>query len=405
MVTLDRQSFGEFIKVILDDLFDTAALETNPLIEKVLLPPPPTFRGSRGEYARSRILEAIEHLRPPRGEPNLASPEWRPYLILSGRYVEGVSLTELAERLAISPRQLRRDHHKALDALINLCWELENAGQPQHPAEHLAEPPSFELSNELLDLVETLKGVQTLLAGKLADAGIDVTIGGLERLLVISDRIVLRQIFLNMLNAASGFSGGKELYVDVQREETGRAVINLRVPVNPDWQMGSLAEECDTASMNYWLQAIQASLESELFTYPTGKVFNWRVLLPLAQQKVILVVDDQEAAITMFRRYLTQTGYHLVGATSADQALSLAEALNPQVITLDVMMPGQDGWELLQRLRLNSHTRHIPILVCSAWADRDLSLSLGAAGFLKKPITQRMLLDALMQLDHPAEVR
>jgi CheY-like chemotaxis protein len=71
----------------------------------------------------------------------------------------------------------------------------------------------------------------------------------------------------------------------------------------------------------------------------------------------------------------------------------------PDVITIDIMMPQMDGWELLQTLKMRDETRHIPIIVCSAWADPDLARSLGASASLKKPITQKMFLEALDQLE------
>ena len=58
-------------------------------------------------------------------------------------------------------------------------------------------------------------------------------------------------------------------------------------------------------------------------------------------------------------------------------------------------MPKLDGWEILQSLRLNEKTRHIPIVVCSAWGEPELAESLGADYFLRKPIIQKELLEIL----------
>ena len=88
----------------------------------------------------------------------------------------------------------------------------------------------------------------------------------------------------------------------------------------------------------------------------------------------------------------------VVGATRADQVLPLARELAPALITLDVMMPQTDGWEILQTLKLDENTHRIPVLICSAWEEPELARSLGAAGFLKKPITQKQLRDALESL-------
>ena len=63
-------------------------------------------------------------------------------------------------------------------------------------------------------------------------------------------------------------------------------------------------------------------------------------------------------------------------------------------------MPQMDGWELLQLIKLDEMLKNIPVIVCSAWDDPDLSHSLGASIYLKKPVTQKMLLEAVNKLLH-----
>jgi CheY-like chemotaxis protein len=88
----------------------------------------------------------------------------------------------------------------------------------------------------------------------------------------------------------------------------------------------------------------------------------------------------------------------VVGAQSAGEALVRARELRPDAITLDVMLPAVDGWEVLQKLRAHPQTRHIPVLVCSVLKGRDLALSLGAAGFLAKPVNRDGLMRSLAEL-------
>ncbi len=80
-----------------------------------------------------------------------------------------------------------------------------------------------------------------------------------------------------------------------------------------------------------------------------------------------------------------------------EQAVPLAELNHPKVIVLDVMMPGVDGWEVLQRLRQNPTTADIPIIVCTILAQEELALSLGVDDFLRKPVSQQSFLNALNQ--------
>jgi CheY-like chemotaxis protein len=111
------------------------------------------------------------------------------------------------------------------------------------------------------------------------------------------------------------------------------------------------------------------------------------------------VVDDQKPTQQMFQRFLSHSAYQVVGTTDPREAISLATQLKPSLITLDVMMPKVDGWEILQALKTDIQTKDIPILVCSAWEEPEFAQSLGAAGFLKKPVRQRDLLSALEKLN------
>ena len=69
----------------------------------------------------------------------------------------------------------------------------------------------------------------------------------------------------------------------------------------------------------------------------------------------------------MYQRYLSKSNYKIYGLSKATKVLSKAVELKPALILLDIMMPKVDGWEILQSLRLNEKTKHIPIIVCSAW--------------------------------------
>lgn len=69
--------------------------------------------------------------------------------------------------------------------------------------------------------------------------------------------------------------------------------------------------------------------------------------------------------------------------------------LNLGLIILDVLMPGEDGWELLMEFKANESTRDIPVVICSVFSEPQLARNLGAAAYLPKPVTQRALLRTL----------
>ena len=81
------------------------------------------------------------------------------------------------------------------------------------------------------------------------------------------------------------------------------------------------------------------------------------------------------------------------------EALALARQVQPFAITLDLMMPGQDGWDTLQTLTNQSGTQHIPVIVCTVLNAKELALRLGATFFLEKPVSEQVLLDALRALE------
>jgi len=393
---VDRHTFDELIKDVLNNFYDVAALETHPLLFSVISVPS-NHTGKKIEYVRQLILSSIEQLKPARKEEAVGSPEWRPYYILYKRYEEGLSIQELSDLLSISPRQLRRDHHKAFQALTEILWNS------CFPSPVVAEDKMngqgvteiFEIHNEIIDPVETTRGVYNLLKRRFTEKKVEVTFDTpAEPMPVITDRIVVRQILISLFNEALHLISGPSLHVTCRPVEQ-QVVLEVSIPISKNWEPAGEEEDDDINVIRYWCAYINARLEETVFHADKKRWLRRSIWLPYSKQKIIFIIDDQKPAINMFKRYLSQTDYLIVGVDQTDQALSLARHLQPTLITLDVMMPQMDGWELLQMLKLDEKTHSIPVIVCSAWDDPDLSRSLGAAVFLKKPVTQKMLLDAI----------
>ncbi len=100
----------------------------------------------------------------------------------------------------------------------------------------------------------------------------------------------------------------------------------------------------------------------------------------------VLVVDDDEGVRKMMRRTLETEGYEVIAATDGEQGLALAREQKPDAITLDIVMPGLDGWEVLSRLKADPQTEAIPVIMVSVMADRSESLALGVEDCLVKPV-------------------
>ena len=100
----------------------------------------------------------------------------------------------------------------------------------------------------------------------------------------------------------------------------------------------------------------------------------------------ILVVDDELHVRGVLSEFLTQEGYEVIVATNGEEAIELAETESPQVILLDIKMPGIDGIEVCNRLKAHEKTRSIPIIIVTSYADRDFEAYLeGADDFVTKP--------------------
>ena len=110
----------------------------------------------------------------------------------------------------------------------------------------------------------------------------------------------------------------------------------------------------------------------------------------------VLVVDDEPDVLLLCRLNLEQRGHEVLEAANGDEALDLARDGTPDLLVLDLMLPGIDGYQVLQSLRADERTSKIPVLVLTAkslQADRERSRQLGAAAFLTKPFLPDELCD------------
>lgn len=122
----------------------------------------------------------------------------------------------------------------------------------------------------------------------------------------------------------------------------------------------------------------------------------FRISLPLAKTTVsVLVVDDNPDLVHFFRLYTANTPYIITHLLAGEQLFEQITTIKPDIIVLDVLLPGQDGWELLSYLRSHAETRSIPVIVCSVVKREELALALGAALYLPKPVRRRQFIQAL----------
>jgi PAS domain S-box-containing protein len=112
-------------------------------------------------------------------------------------------------------------------------------------------------------------------------------------------------------------------------------------------------------------------------------------------EQTVLVVDDDPAARDMLTRYLAREGYHVVTAADGQEALRLVKQVRPRAVTLDVMMPGMDGWAVLTALKADPELADIPVIIVSIIDDKNLGHALGASDYLTKPLERDRLLETV----------
>jgi len=120
----------------------------------------------------------------------------------------------------------------------------------------------------------------------------------------------------------------------------------------------------------------------------------------IAPGSTILVIDDDPEACELIERNLVKDGFNIAKATSGEQGLRLAHELQPVAITLDVMMPGMDGWSVLRALKADPVLCDIPVIMLTMLEDRSRGYSLGAVDYLTKPVGRDELHKALSRYSH-----
>jgi CheY-like chemotaxis protein len=114
--------------------------------------------------------------------------------------------------------------------------------------------------------------------------------------------------------------------------------------------------------------------------------------LPAVATVPVLLIDDNPDFFHLFRRYTQHTRYILHNIREGAHLSEALAEIHPQIIVLDVLLPDVDGWQLLIDLQKGSASRQIPVVICSALAQKEMAFSLGAQAYLPKPVSREQLL-------------
>lgn len=117
--------------------------------------------------------------------------------------------------------------------------------------------------------------------------------------------------------------------------------------------------------------------------------------------KTVLVVDDSPTELEFVSQLLTDKGYHVLRASSAEESLDTVSREKPDLIIMDVVMPGMNGFEATRTLARDEATKHIPVVLCtnkSLETDRIWGLRQGAQAYVTKPINEIELFETIKAL-------
>ena len=253
-----------------------------------------------------------------------------------------------------------------------------------------------------------------------------------------SDATRVRQVLLNLLSNASKFTEHGVITLDVDRAgpEIVFCVRDTGIGMTPE-QLGRLFEafsqaEASTAA-KYGGTGLGLAISRRFcqlmggeltVTSEAGTGSTFTVRLPaeaLAEDAppetagragrttgtigTVLVIDDDAAARELVARFLEKEGLEVIGAADGAAGLKAARERHPQVITLDVMMPGLDGWSVLTALKSDPATAEIPVVMLSVMDERNLGFALGASEYLTKPIDRDLLTRVLRKYRRPGAPR
>ncbi len=391
------QLFKEQIQDCLSHLYDYAFLQDH---EVVRLLTPNVAATQRVQVFRQLIIDTIEHFSPG-VKVDFHSRQARTYNILLLRYIEGHDPQDLMQQLAFSQRQFYREHRRAIEALSSVLWE--GIQEAPHPEAADDEIKNISVQSEIQrafshsdvttsDLRTFLDGISGSIGSLATRQGVSVEVRTDEPLATVEvDLMALRQAVI-LIAARLVLYATQQKHMLLQ----GR-VADTETQITIEIGESSAAAEAihdmlaQQESLQYLLEALDARLDC---TEGPGR--SVRVTLALARRKhTILVIDDNPDVHDLFKRYLVGQSYQILGAAEAQQAIQLAREEQPEMIVLDIMLPGKDGWELLQNFKNHPATKHIPVLICSVLDAPDVAYSLGGDDYLRKPPGRSDFLTAL----------
>jgi CheY-like chemotaxis protein/anti-sigma regulatory factor (Ser/Thr protein kinase) len=293
----------------------------------------------------------------------------------------------------------------------------------------------MELSFDEINIADIISSVMSTASGLIKDKPIKLLRNIQDDLPVVrADAIRVRQVLLNLLSNAAKFTDQGEINVDasvqpgpagvaeilISVSDTGIGISEVdqeklfqafsQVDSSPTRKTGGTGLGLSISQQLILMHGGRVGVHSEVnkgstffFTLPIYR--NKAEKVESSGSKIILAVDDDPQVIALYERYLQPQGYQVVALMDPSRAVERARQIKPFAITLDIMMPGYDGWHVLHDLKNDAETHDIPVIICSIIEEQERGFSLGATDYLLKPILEEDLLSALDHLNSDGTIK
>jgi signal transduction histidine kinase/DNA-binding response OmpR family regulator len=324
-------------------------------------------------------------------------------------------------------------------------WAIKDLKKIQAAARHLlalindildlskVEAGKMDVYLEVIDVPRMIADIRTTIVPLIEKNGNQLVINCPDDIgQMCADLTKTRQILFNLLSNASKFTEKGHVTLDIVRTETNGidsfifTVKDTGIGMSQE-QLGRLFKEFSQADSSttrkYGGTGLGLAISRRFALMMNGEITvtselgvgsTFVVTLPAAMPKmqptqtmpngqqvmptgayVVLVIDDDPTAREVLARYLLREGYYVEQAVDGAMGLKKAKDIKPDVITLDVMMPGIDGWSVLAQLKADPEMAEIPVIMTSMVSEQNLGYALGAADYIVKPVDRDRLINVL----------
>lgn len=403
---------AQHVREALEQLYANVELANTPLAQSGRLFDPNTSILVRAQTLRSRLLDAIESLRPARMlQPNQGQAG-RSYEVLSLRYVSCLTVDEIGDRLAVGGRQVYRDLRRGEEELAALLDSQNAAHENYTRADHAATPHMTAFQAELdalarrqdvVELGEMLDSAVRIVQALAEPKGVTLYYHPPRQAILISaTSSIAKEMLIQLLSALVQQSEPGQLLVIRAQSSEEFAEVHIR----GDTHQGNTNADAGFSWENPLLHnaLLLAQLSETINVVRTRDahdrtlVVRFNALSVNVVYQPILIVEDNPGVGELYQRYLQGSPWQVTLLANPAEAIAKAQELRPAVIILDVLMPETDGWSVLQTLHATPELADIPVIICSVINDPELATALGAAASLKKPLSRLELMDTLNQI-------